>query len=85
MTLEEWAEEPGQSVFDVECWTVARAFNPTRHHQEGYVVFSNPIPYRVWWFRTVAGVARWMKRKPGEVRGRVYSDTDWMRESTQAS
>lgn len=80
MTLEEWDAAPGLGVLDIECWTVARAMNPRRHRNQGYVVFATPLSYRVWWFRTLGEVAIWLRRPLEEIVGVPYFDTDWLRD-----
>lgn len=80
MTLREWAEQPGQSVFDVDCWSVARVYSPVQQRAVGFVVFSPTTPFRVLFFDSPEQIALWMRRPLDSLHGAAYFDTDWSRE-----
>jgi hypothetical protein len=79
MTLEAWAKVPGASLFDVECWTIARCWSPVAHRGAGFVLFTRPLPYRVFYFRKLEDIARYLRRPLCEMYGTVFYDTDWAR------
>lgn len=83
MTLEDWSQLTTRSVFDYSIHTVARAWSPQEDRLMGYVVFSaGSVPYAVFAFRTIGGVADFISRgmlRASEVKGTVYSDEEWAR------
>lgn len=79
MTLAEWAELPGQSLFDVEVWTIARVHSPTERQVRGFVLFSAPLPYHVLLFDSVEEIARYLRRPVTSLIGVAYRDIDWAR------
>lgn len=82
MRLDAWAKEPGASLFDVGCWTIARAFSPVSHRATGFAVFTTPLPYRVLYFRRLEDIARYLRRPLDTLEGTVYYDTDWAKEQS---
>lgn len=80
MNLVEWAKLSGESLFEMECWTVAKVLCPVELSVAGYILFTNPLPYHVLAFRTVEHLSSYFNRAPEQLVGRVYHATDWARE-----
>ena len=74
MTLLEWARLREPALFDVGVYTVARTLNLRRHTFNGFVVFSSPSPYQVYYARTLLDLERMFGRPLGDVVGQVFFD-----------